>query len=169
MRVSVRPQLFRWACNRSGRGEDYFVHRFPKYPNWLSAEAQPTYRQLQDFASASHTPIGFFFLPEPPVEAVPIPDIRTIANTPMGRRSPGLLVRLIRNPRIFYLLYRVITYLIRTLSGSSVLRPYAFRQHRNKSFATLLRKKGSLSSSEAQVASGLGPTTIRSHLRSLAV
>lgn len=91
MRVSVHPQLFRWACDRSGRGEDYFAHRFTHFPSWLRAEAQPTYCQLQDFADASHTPIGFFFLPEPPIDAVPIPDFRTVANTPVGRPSPDLL------------------------------------------------------------------------------
>lgn len=91
MRVTVRPQLFRWACDRSGRGEDYFVQRFPHFPSWLSEEVQPTYRQLQDFASASHTPIGFFFLPEPPIDVVPISDFRTVANTPVGRPSPDLL------------------------------------------------------------------------------
>lgn len=91
MRVNVLPQLFRWACDRSGRGEDYFAQRFTHFPSWLSAEAQPTYRQLQDFANASHTPIGFFFLPEPPIDTVPIPDFRTVANTPVGRPSPELL------------------------------------------------------------------------------
>ena len=91
MRVSVRPLLFRWACDRSGRGEEYFAQRFPRLSAWISADSQPTYRQLQDFANASHTPIGFFFLPEPPVDVVPIPDFRTVANSPMGRPSPDLL------------------------------------------------------------------------------
>jgi len=91
MRVAVKPSLLRWARDRSGRGNDYFAHRFPQLATWLSEAAQPTFKQLQDFASASHTPIGFLYLSAPPVESVPIPDFRTVANTPLGRPSPDLL------------------------------------------------------------------------------
>ncbi|EQD78731.1 hypothetical protein B1A_02110, partial [mine drainage metagenome] len=37
------------------------------WPLWLSREAQPTLRQLEDFARLTHTAIGYFFLPQPPV------------------------------------------------------------------------------------------------------
>ena len=52
---------------------------------------QPTLRQLENYARATHAPIGCFFLPEPPVEPVPIPDFRTMANRAIGRPSPNLL------------------------------------------------------------------------------
>ena len=91
MRIAVKPSLLRWACDRSGRGDAYFAHRFPQLAAWLSEASQPTFKQLQDFSSASHTPIGFFYLPAPPVESVPIPDFRTVANSPLGRPSPDLL------------------------------------------------------------------------------
>lgn len=35
--------------------------------------------------------MGYLFLQEPPVEKIPIPDFRTIANEPLGRPSPDLL------------------------------------------------------------------------------
>jgi hypothetical protein len=47
--------------------------------------------QLEHFATATFTPVGYLFLRKPPVERVPIPDFRTIAGSPGGRPSPDLL------------------------------------------------------------------------------
>lgn len=90
-RVEVRPELLRWACERSGIPEGALVHRFPKLAAWERREAMPTLRQVEDFAKATHTPVGFLFLPEPPEERVPIPDFRTMAGTAAAHPSPDLL------------------------------------------------------------------------------
>jgi len=91
MRIAINPSLLRWACDRSGRSNAYFAHRFPQWTTWLSEAAKPTFKQVQDFANASHTPIGLVPLPTPPVDAVPIPDFRTVANSPHARPSSDLL------------------------------------------------------------------------------
>ncbi len=90
-RVPVQPKLLRWARERAGYSADVLARRFPKLNEWERGEVQPTLKQLEAFAKATHAPVGFFFLAEPPVERVPIPDFRTVANIHMGHPSPDLL------------------------------------------------------------------------------
>ena len=90
-RVPVKPEMIQWACQRAGLDVATLADRFPKLREWLDQEAQPTLKQLEGFATATHTPFGFFFLPEPPLERVPIPDFRTIRSEAVRRPSPDLL------------------------------------------------------------------------------
>ena len=92
-RVEVKPGMLRWARKRAGLDPDTLAHRFPKLADWEDAEknARPTLKQLEDFARATHAPVGYLFLPEPPVEQVPIPDFRTVGNQRIGHPSPDLL------------------------------------------------------------------------------
>jgi Zn-dependent peptidase ImmA (M78 family) len=83
--------MLHWACERSGRSLDELVRSCPRLPLWQRGEARPTLKQLEGFAKATYTPIGYLFLPEPPPELIPIPDFRTIADTLLARPSPGLL------------------------------------------------------------------------------
>ncbi|MCL4231014.1 MAG: ImmA/IrrE family metallo-endopeptidase [Dehalococcoidia bacterium] len=91
IRAEVRPELLRWAAERSRRDPDELRTRFKHLERWEQGEAHPTLKQLEDFARATHTPIGYLFLQAPPIESIPIPDMRTIANVPAGRPSPNLL------------------------------------------------------------------------------
>jgi Zn-dependent peptidase ImmA (M78 family) len=90
-RVEVRPELLRWARERAGLGVDALARRFPKLPAWEAGDVHPTLKQLEGFAKATFTPVGFLFLEEPPEERVPIPDFRTVANVHVGHPSPDLL------------------------------------------------------------------------------
>jgi len=91
VRAAVSPLLLAWARERSGLEVDELATRFPKLTEWESGERTPTLKQLEDFARATHTPIGFLFLPEPPEEQVPIPDYRTMGDAGVSRPSPDLL------------------------------------------------------------------------------
>ncbi len=84
VRVEVQSSVIEWARRRSGIDDETWVTRFPRYEAWLEGEIAPTLRQLQEFARKTHTPVGFLFLAEPPVEAVPIPDFRTVGSRPVG-------------------------------------------------------------------------------------
>ena len=90
-RVSVKPQLFRWARERAGLDAAALIEHFPKYAAWESGEAQPTLRQLESLAKKTLTPFGYFFLQEPPEEKLPIPDFRTLGDRAPARPSPNLL------------------------------------------------------------------------------
>ena len=91
IRVAVKPEVLFWACERSGHDLDAYAARFPKLKEWVNGEAQPTFKQLEEFAKATHTPVGYLFLPEPPQERIPIPDFRTLAGRHVVRASPNLL------------------------------------------------------------------------------
>lgn len=91
MRVEVRPELLDWARERAGLSVDAVVQRLPKFLLWERREAQPTLRQLEQFARLTYTPIGYLFLQDPPEERLPIPDFRTVADTGVVRPSPDLL------------------------------------------------------------------------------
>ncbi|MFV2072722.1 MAG: ImmA/IrrE family metallo-endopeptidase [Thermoanaerobaculales bacterium] len=91
IRVEIKPQMFRWARERAGITEPVFFRRFPRLELWEEGSANPTLKQLEAFARATHVPVGYLFLSKPPVEEIPIPDFRTIAGTEVAKPSPDLL------------------------------------------------------------------------------
>ena len=90
-RVAIKPELLRWAWERAGFDRADLQHRFPRLAAWESKAAQPTLKQLEAFAKATYTPVGYLFLQAPPIEKVPIPDFRAMDNERLGHPSPDLL------------------------------------------------------------------------------
>lgn len=92
-RIRLNPELLRWARKRAGRSLSDLARAFPKLETWESGESEqmPTLKQIERFAKAVRVPIGYLFLPEPPMERIPISDLRTIGNVHIGRPSPDLL------------------------------------------------------------------------------
>lgn len=91
MRVEVKPVLLRWARERAGLTIEAVARRLPAFEQWEADARNPTLKQLEHFARLARVPIGYLFLPEPPVERVPIPDFRTVADGGVRRPSPDLL------------------------------------------------------------------------------
>lgn len=89
--VDVAPALLRWAVERAGWDEETTARRAPQFTKWVRGETRPTLKQLKTFAKNTHAPFGFLFLPEPPDEPLPIPDMRTIGNVGVLRPSVDLL------------------------------------------------------------------------------
>lgn len=90
-RVTVPTRMLRWAIERSDVPEGRLRDRFTALSAWITGERQPTLKQLEAFAKATHTPIGYLFLNEPPEEPIPIPDFRTIRGRDIATPSPNLL------------------------------------------------------------------------------
>lgn len=89
--VNVSPEILQWAVNRSEKLEAV-MHKFPKWYKWISGESNPTLKQLESLAKMTSTPLGYFFLKEPPIEKLPIPHFRTVnGNSDPIAPSPDLL------------------------------------------------------------------------------
>lgn len=89
--VAASIPVLRWAAQRARLHDEILSARFRKWPLWLTGEALPTLKQLEDFARLTHTAIGYFFLPEPPSLALPVPDFRTLRDEVLREPSPDLL------------------------------------------------------------------------------
>lgn len=90
-RVTVKPEVLDWAVARSGKDRAKLVKRFAKLDEWERGEVDPTLKQLEDFARATYTPLGYLFLEEPPEDKLPIRDFRTMMGRAPRRPSPNLL------------------------------------------------------------------------------
>jgi Zn-dependent peptidase ImmA (M78 family)/transcriptional regulator with XRE-family HTH domain len=90
-RVTVQPEMLRWARERADLTLDDLLKPFPHLAKWEEQLTQPTLRQLENYARRTWTPFGYFFLVHPPEEKLPIPDFRTLGDQQLRRPSPNLL------------------------------------------------------------------------------
>src|SRR6185437_9609039 len=85
----------RWARERAAIPADALAQRLDvdatTLAAWESGAARPTFRQAEKFAALAHVPFGYLFLPDPPEETLPIPDLRTTAGAPRQRFSADFL------------------------------------------------------------------------------
>ena len=91
-RIPVNPEVLNWAARRSGINNERLFRLFPKWDDWLSGIIHPTFKQLDKIANATHTPVGFFYLPEPPQLEIPIPDFRRMAGVVAAEPSADLQI-----------------------------------------------------------------------------
>ncbi len=87
MRVQIKPDLLRWACERSRIDEVALRGRFRHLDEWERGEKEPTFKQLEAFAKATHVAFGDLFLEAPPQERLPIADFR--AGEKLKHRPPS--------------------------------------------------------------------------------
>jgi Zn-dependent peptidase ImmA (M78 family) len=91
VRIQIEPSLLEWASKRSGKSPDELNRRVPRLAAWARGDAQPTLKQLEDFARATSTSVGLLMLPEPPDMPLPVPDFRTLPKAAAAPASPDLL------------------------------------------------------------------------------
>jgi len=89
--INVNHELIRWAIERSGRSVETLARGLPWIRRWESSKAHPTLKQLDTLTKKTWTPLGYFFLSEPPEEKLPVPDFRTARDEPLRRPSPNLI------------------------------------------------------------------------------
>ena len=91
----ITPDVLTWARKRSGLDSGRLAHKLKVKPEsvmaWEDAESRPTFRQAQRLAQALHIPFGYLFLSEPPVQELPLPDLRTFHGSQTDEPSPDFL------------------------------------------------------------------------------
>ena len=88
--INVKPSLLRWARKRADR-DDYIEENFPKIESWERGEKTPSFTELERFAKATYTPIGYLLLDKPSNVQLPISDFRTIKSANVNNPSLNLL------------------------------------------------------------------------------
>lgn len=78
--VNVNNNMLTWAITRAGYEVPTFAEKFPKILDWLDGQKKPTVKQLEEFSNKVYLPFGYLFLPQPPLESMPIPFFRTNGN-----------------------------------------------------------------------------------------
>lgn len=91
VRVDISAEMLAWARDRAGLNEDDLREKFKHLEAWEQGARRPTLRQLEAYARATRTPVGYLFLPAPVEEPVPIPDFRTVRDEQVRSPTPELL------------------------------------------------------------------------------
>ncbi|EGM79132.1 Putative Zn peptidase [Rheinheimera sp. A13L] len=93
--AKINKAMLTWARERSGYALPEFAHKLnvteQKVSEWEAGEREITFVQAMAFADKAHVPFGFLFLSQPPVENLPIPDLRTVDSAELKRPSAELI------------------------------------------------------------------------------
>lgn len=94
LQITLRPEVLRWARERVDISPEQLAHKVHVKPDRVLAwegSGEISLAQVERLAAATHTPAGFLYMSEPPDEALPIADFRTLGDRPPRRPSPDLL------------------------------------------------------------------------------
>lgn len=89
--VEISERLLSWALRRANLTEDHLVRKFPLIHEWVAGRGYPSLKQLESFAKTTRTPLGYFFMDEPPDDSLPIPHFRTLDDGVPLQPSPDLI------------------------------------------------------------------------------
>ncbi|MBA7493711.1 hypothetical protein ES702_04273 [subsurface metagenome] len=90
----ITPRLVKWARDRYHLTDDIVANKISvdvnRFRAWERGEERPTLRQAQTLAQKLNVPFGYLFLSVPPLEELPLPDLRTMSGVPPRTPSPEL-------------------------------------------------------------------------------
>ncbi|MGY3854829.1 helix-turn-helix domain-containing protein [Aeromonas aquatilis] len=93
--ANINIQMLTWARERSGLSMPEFAKKCgvseERLQEWEEGKRPMTFKQAMDFAVKAHVPFGYLFLLQPPVDELPIPDLRTVDSKGVGRPSAALV------------------------------------------------------------------------------
>jgi len=78
----ITPRLVRWARQRVRITHQAIASKLHVEPGrvvaWEEGHEHPTFRQAHDLANYLSVPFGYLYLSAPPIEKIPLPDLRTL-------------------------------------------------------------------------------------------
>jgi len=94
MTLEFQPEVLQWARKRARLDVAALAKKMglieDRVEEWEKS-GELTFKQAEKLAQKTHTPIGYLFLPAPPVEKLPITDFRTLKSDELRQPSPELL------------------------------------------------------------------------------
>lgn len=90
MRDTPNPSVIEWAIKRCGKTPEDMTNISKKVPLWITGDAEPTVKQLQKLAKATHVLLPYFYGDEVPTLGLQIPDFRTMTSVAPKEPSPEL-------------------------------------------------------------------------------
>lgn len=109
----ITPDVLTWARERAQINIDALSHKLStkaeRIEAWERGESKPTFKQAQALAQKLHIPFGYLFLSAPPVEKLPIPDLRTIGDNEPDTISPAFrdLLNEVKRKQTWYREYAI--------------------------------------------------------------
>lgn len=93
--ANINTEMLIWARERSGFSVSEFARKCQvteeKLVGWESGAKEITFNQAMTYANKAHIPFGYLFLDKPPIEELPIPDLRTVESRALDKASPELI------------------------------------------------------------------------------
>ncbi len=90
----INPEVLVWARQRAGLSIDDLAlkmsQKIEKLQDWETGGKLPTLIQAQSLADHLHVPLAYFFLPNKPVQELPLPDFRRVGGHTVERYSTEL-------------------------------------------------------------------------------
>lgn len=94
MNVTLKPDCLQWARKRAGLDVADLAQKLGVTEEKVIAWEQSgelRFSLAEKLASATHTPLGYLFLPKPPTEKLPVSDFRTVGTKSLDAPTPELL------------------------------------------------------------------------------
>ncbi|MBS4050917.1 MAG: ImmA/IrrE family metallo-endopeptidase [Methylomonas sp.] len=93
--ANINTTMLTWARERTGIAVSDFARKCgvsaDKLCEWEAGRRPLTFKQALTYAEKAHIPFGYLFLVQPPVDELPIPDLRTVEGQANRKLSLELL------------------------------------------------------------------------------
>ena len=93
-KITLQPDVLRWARERAGLSEDELAKKMQVKPERVQEwerSGEISMAQVRKLARHAYTPEGYLYLDQPADDSLPIADFRTVGDRPLERPSPNLL------------------------------------------------------------------------------